>query len=94
MVELSWYLRFIKRYLKVRRHWSLHNQQLISINSIEEFLSYVEKVNYDTFLMYKDKSNEKRKDFNAVIDYLKIDLMGKNFLDIGPCNASDGKGIS
>ena len=51
---------------------------------MEEFLSYVEKINYDTFLEYKSESNEKRKDFKAVIDYLKIDLMGQNFLDIGP----------
>jgi hypothetical protein len=34
--------------------------------------------------MYKDKSNEKREDFNAVMNYLKIDLSGQNFLDIGP----------
>ena len=68
---------------------------------MEEFLSYVEKINYDTFLMYKDKSNEKRKDFNAVIDYLKLDLMGQNFLDIGPsygdtldiCSESGAKSI-
>ena len=88
MKNISWYMRFIKRiikrYLKVRRNWSLHNQQLISINSMEEFLNYVDKNNYDTFLMYKDKSNEKREDFNAVMNYLKIDLSGQNFLDIGP----------
>src|ERR1035437_990451 len=79
-----WYLKFIKRYLKVRRHWSFQSKQLISINSMEEFLSYVEKINYDEFFMYKDKSNEKRKDFKAVIDYLKIDLKDQKFLDIGP----------
>lgn len=88
MKNISWYMRFIKkiikRYLKVSRNWSLHNQQLISINSMEEFLNYVDKNNYDTFLMYKDKSNEKREDFNAVMNYLKIDLSGQNFLDIGP----------
>ena len=51
---------------------------------MEEFLSYVEKINYDTFLEYKSESNEKRKDFKAVIDYLKIDLKDQKFLDIGP----------
>jgi|ERR1035437_359347 hypothetical protein len=84
MKKIVEYLRFIKRFLKERRYWSLHNQQLISINSMEEFLRYVEKANPATFLDYKDKSNKKRKDFNAVIDYLKIDLTGQNFLDIGP----------
>lgn len=84
MKNISWYMRIIKRYLKVRRNWFLHKQQLISINSMEEFLNYVDKNNYDTFLMYKDKSNEKREDFNAVMNYLKIDLSGQNFLDIGP----------
>ena len=51
---------------------------------MEEFLNYVDKNNYDTFLVYKDKSNEKREDFNAVMNYQKIDLSGQNFLDIGP----------
>src|ERR1035438_3658558 len=88
MKNISWYMRFIKRiikrYSKVRRNWSLHNQHLISISDLEEFLNYVDKNNYDTFLVYKDKSNEKREDFNAVMNYLKIDLSGQNFLDIGP----------
>ena len=67
--------RIIKRYLKVRRNWSLHNQQLISINSMEEFLNYVDKNNYDTFLVYKDKSNEKREDFNAKDTILKKNVI-------------------
>ena len=68
---------------------------------MEEFLSYVEKTKPDTFLKYKGESNEERKDFKAVIDYLKIDLMGQKFLDIGPgygdtldiCSESGAKSI-
>ena len=84
MTELLVYLKAIKKIFKIRKYRSFHKQQLFSIDSMEEFLSYVERTKPDTFLEYKDMSNEKRKDFIAVIDYLKINLMGQNILDIGP----------
>jgi hypothetical protein len=73
-----------KRFSKKNKYWFFHNQQLVNINSMEEFLSYVEKTNPDTFLKYKAVSISKREEFNAVIDYLKIDLTVQKFLDIGP----------
>jgi hypothetical protein len=84
MKAILWYWKFIKRFIKAKRYWAYHRPKLVAIKSMEEFHAYVEETKPETFLFYKDKSEEKRKDFKAVVDYLKINLSDQQFLDIGP----------
>jgi hypothetical protein len=62
----------------------LLKRELKKLKTMEQFQAYIEEKKPKIFLAYKARSQTKRIVFQTIIDHLKIDLKGKDLLDMGP----------
>lgn len=83
------------RKIKAAKKWMLgtlvrrvsqlqHTSMLTQMTTMQQFHEYLEKVQPEMFFEYMKESEEKRQEFQDVMEKLNIDLKGKTFLDIGP----------
>lgn len=69
--------------------WARSQATLDAMTSLEQFHSFMDRVQDPIFREYADWNDINRLDFSSVVDVLQISLGGKDFLDIGPgCGAS------
>ena len=52
-----------------RLFWLKHSSHLRTLQTLPEFMAYVEKVQPGNFLNYQEQSEKKKTEFNKVINY-------------------------
>jgi hypothetical protein len=67
-----------------RWHWFRYHAALNSMTSLDEFRSFMDKLQDPIFKEYEEWNEISRRDFSSAMDALGIELRGRSFLDIGP----------
>jgi hypothetical protein len=71
-------------HMKERFTWFARQRELNAMTRMEEFQNYITAVQPAEFLRYQALSQEKRTEFQTVMNELDVNLKGIAFLDIGP----------
>lgn len=67
-----------------RWKWARYRRRLDKLSEMHEFERLMEEANETIFRRYQQLEGVSRRDVQAVIDQLGLDLRGKSFFDIGP----------
>ena len=64
--------------------WPLHQRALNRMECLDEFSKYLSRVQPSKFLAYQNASGNKRSQFLAVLESIRVVPRNLTFLDLGP----------